>query len=517
MPQGAIDYARLAQQHGGQAVTPSPPTAIDYGALAREFGGQNVNEIRPDFRMTVKASEGVAGEHPHARTARWAGEALRGAAKGAVETIGHIADLTIRQIPGATEYFDVPVPPIPIDVTARTPAEHIGKTTERIAEVLAPSRAITNLGVKAATVGAPFLARAVGHTVGQLAPRVAVEAAGSAGLAAMQGGDPRVAAIVGGAIPVVGQAVAAAAPPLQEAAKKLVVQALGPTKERFKAIAERRAAEILKRGLGGSRESLKAQSQEMVEQFGEQIDDAIRQYGERAVDTRPIVDALERSKATFQTVARDGKTVVFDPRAVKQLSGLQRIIAELGPEARVDQLVAVRRAWDKVVADAGGYAHRAAGAIGTSLKEQSEAWAKRQATSAIRRLLDVEVPELSAINKEFAFWKDLDDVLTQTLKRTQPQGPGVGRLMAEGAGQMVGGVAGSGAGTAGTIGGAIALGKLSKMASAVFTSPRWRLANARLKDALADAIVNNQAGPIASVLARVGAVQGSQIPVPATR
>src|SRR5262249_8106536 len=129
--------------------------------------------------------------------------------------------------------------------------------------------------------------------------------------------------------------------------------------------------------------------------------------------------------------------VEFEPRAIRQLSGLQQIMDDLGPTTTVAQLRAVRQAWDKVVAQAGGYAQRASGSIGVPLNDQSEAWAKREGAGAIRKLLEADVPELAAINKEWSFWKNLDDVLTQTMQRTQPQGPGVGKMVAQAAGQAV--------------------------------------------------------------------------------
>jgi len=85
------------------------------------------------------------------------------------------------------------------------------------------------------------------------------------------------------------------------------------------------------------------------------------------------------------------------------------------------------------------------------------------------------------------------------------------RQGAEMAGQAVGGVAGAGAaGPAGAVGGAFALGKVARLAQTVFHSPRWRLASAQMKDRLAKAIANDNAGEITEALARITAVQGSK-------
>lgn len=323
-----------------------------------------------------------------------------------------------------------------------------------------------------------------------------------------------------------------AAPAVQAGAERRVVQALGPTKERFKAIAEKRAPEVLERGLGGSREALQAQAAQKAREAGQQIDALLEREGGRAINLRPVIDALEQAKSSFQTTRsvpladaiKDGLErtpgarvvgnaveipVVFEPRAVAQLSRLQRVMEDLGPEARVDQVVAIRRAWDKVVSDAGGFQHRRPSALGQPLKDISEAATKRQATTAIRQLLDSEVPDLSVINREFAFWKDVDSVLRQTIQRTQPQGPGLLGRVREGAGQVAGAViGGTAAGPLGAGAGAIVTGQLAKAAHAVFTSPRWRLVSARTRHQLADALASGNPERISTALGRASSATG---------
>jgi hypothetical protein len=290
-----------------------------------------------------------------------------------------------------------------------------------------------------------------------------------------------------------------AADALRASAETGVVKALGATKERFKALSEKLAPEMLKRGIRGSRESLAAQAAEQLSTSGQAIDDALQQYGARQAPIQSVVSALERSKAAFQGTNAAGQTVIFEPRAIHQINGLQKVLTDLGPDVRVDQLVAVRRTWDKVVADAGGFSHRAPGAVGQPLKDISEAAIKRDATTAIRELLNREVPELTALNREFSFWKNLDDVVSQTLKRTQPQGPSLTGTARDVGGQVMGSAM-----SGGNLGAAVALGKVAKMAGSVFTSPRWRLASAHAKDALADAIVSNSPSKIATALAQLG-------------
>lgn len=454
-----------------------------------------------------------------------------GIGKGIVNTGLGLAQM-IHKIPGVTAasdavqravYGDV-VPADQLMSAARETtkpqgtAEKIGFGVEQAAEFFIPGGAVRR-GAAAVAAKAP--------NVSTRAVKAGAEAASATGVSAIQGGDPLAAGVVAGGVTALvpgGRAAAA----LRTQADKKVVQALGPTKERYKAMAQRLTPEIQRRGLGGSRESLAATAAETAETVGGQIDDAIQQFGARTVDTAPVIAALEGAKDAFRTfrpmpmaeaVARGAHQapgvrivgdvvevpVVFEPRAIRQLDGLQSVIADLGPSPRVDQLIAVRRAWDKVVEQAGGFSHRASGAIGVPLKDQSEAWAKREAGSAIRKLLAEEVPELTALNKEFAFWKSLEDVLTQTMKRTAPQSKGLLNAAAKGAGQVVGGVAGSPAGAPGALGGAFVVGKVASTLEAMFTSPRWRFVDAKLRTALADALTSGYRPRIEHALARITA------------
>jgi hypothetical protein len=442
--------------------------------------------------------------------------ALKGAA-GIPVLFGRLAEL----VPGLPEAVDrlYGVPGISKNafITIRhhlestNAAQTVGKVAEQVAETIVPAGKIAKLGEVAAARFAPTLAPLVGKTAARLIPKATVEGAGNAALSAAQGGDARIGAVTGVAAPAFGVALESAPAALREQATKKVIQALGPTKERFKAIAARLVPEIQKRGLGGGREVLQQKAAGMLEAVGDQLDAALQQFGTQKVGTGPVVTALETAKDAFRTTAASGAVVAFEPRAIRQLEGLQKIVTDLGPDATVEQLVAVRRAWDKVVDQAGGFAHRAGGAIGVPLKDQSEAWAKREATGAIRDLLATEVPDLAAINKEWSFWKNLNDVLTQTLQRTQPHGVGVGRMMAEGAGQVVGGAVGVTQGAATGVGGAFALGKVAALAQKVFTSPRWRFVDAKLRNSLADAIANDRVGQATSLLVRISGIQASKV------
>ncbi len=475
----------------------------DYASVPDLELATRMLEKYPEYRDRVRLDASPAPEPPAESLVQQAGHVGAGAIRGAVSTVQTLAK-PIRWVTGMP-----PATPPPAETTT---AGTIGRGLEQVGELIVPAGKIGKASELAAAKLAPYLAPAVGRTAARLAPKMAVEAVGQAGMATVQGGDPRVAAALGVAAPAVGAAVEALPTKLKEQAAKQVVQALGPTKERFKAIAEKLAPKILQRGLGGSREALQQQAETTLAKVGSDLDAILQSHATQPIPIQSVVTALETAKDAFRTTSAAGKVVEFEPRAIKQLTGLQQVLTDLGPTPTVAQLVGVRRAWDKVVSQAGGFEHRAGGAIGTPLKDISEAWAKREATGAIRERLATDVPDLAAINQEWSFWKGLDDVLTQTLQRTQPQGMGLGRMVASGAGAAVGAVAGAEFGGATpAIGAALAVGKLADMAKTAMASPQWKFVSARLKNDLADAIVANQAGRIAATLTRIGAVESSKL------
>jgi hypothetical protein len=463
-----------------------------------------------------------------ARAADAAGDVAVGAAKGLGNTVVGLGDLAYRYLPGVKQASDAVQRAVAGDVV---PA---GQLFQGAREAVKPTNTAQRIGYGAEQVG-EFFALPAG--TGGLVAKGVTQGVGSGLLSKAQGattGQAGAAGAIGAVLPAAGAATGHLVKPLKESAQRGVQKALGGTKERFKAIGEKVAPEFLERRVGGvtgkSRPALLEEARANARAAGQQIDAVLQQAGGRATDSKPIVDALEDAKNAFQQIrtvtagelrtnphlAQSAKqiapglfeaTVVLDTRAVRQLSQLQQTITDLGRFPTVDQLVAVRRVWDKVVDQAGGYAQRAKGAIGVPLKDQAEAAVKREATTAIRKVLAQEVPELTAVNKEFAFWKSLQDVLVQTQKRTAPQRGGLGKTIVTSAG-AVGGFA-SGEGVGDKVENALIYGTLANRLDKVFTSPRWRLVSANLKNSLADAIASGKADRIHYAVSRLASATAS--------
>lgn len=444
-----------------------------------------------------------------------------GAAKGVGDTVATLGSL-VHKIPGVSAAVDALYGTPGVSqasfreaervTTPSNTAQTIGKGVEQIAEVLIPGSKVA-----AATRGM------------RLPARMGAEAVSSAGVSTAQGGDPISAGVVGAAVPVIGGALGSrAATALRESAQKKVAQALGAQKERFKAIAEKRAPEILRRGLSGSRQTLLRDATENARAAGAAIDDVLKGAGDQVVPTQAVVDALEDAKRGFmldrelsipeamrtgahrqagaQATNAGGISVpiVLDQRPIDQLTKLQDTMRALGDAPTVNQLVAVRRVWDEVVNQAGGYSHRSGSTFGLPLAEKTEAWAKREGTKAIRAVLAEAVPDLAKINKEFSFWADLKSVLRATEARTQAQSQILPRVITSTVG------AGSGFSSGDSMGerltNAAAGAVFAPKVIQILTSARWRLIGAGLRNALADAIESGSPGRIASAAARIAAV-----------
>jgi hypothetical protein len=314
--------------------------------------------------------------------------------------IGRISDAIL---PGA---FDKR----PGELIPQNTAQRIGYTGEQVGEFFLPSASIAKLG----RLG--DVARSVGQTL-------------------VQSSDPTAAGISGAVTAVLpgGSAIAAAPRALERSAEKSVAQALGATKEWAKAEAAKLAPEMVKRGIGGSRDAMLTLAKDTSRRVGQNLDDA---YKAAAAAGETVTSAVVKDHV--RTVAESLK-IADSHGALRVIPGTERVIArlqklddfvgQLGDQIPVDKAAHIKRTWDTLVSKAGLFGQKA----GASATDQSDAWALREASGAFRELLNRN-PTIAALNQEAAFWTGLKNVLKETEKRTQAQSSGLGSTVVGAAG-----------------------------------------------------------------------------------
>lgn len=312
-----------------------------------------------------------------------------------------------------------------------------------------------------------------------------------------------------------------AEPKLRASSATNIKQALNPTRDRLKVKTERITPEIQKRGLAGDLEDLKALAGQNVKKYGEKIDATISRSYDAPVELQSVRDKLNAMKAgTYNDVKVPGRVgterAVHNPTKLAQIDKVESLLDQYGDTMTAEQAHAVRKSWDEVIARAGGFDEKAgSGAYGVSLADWSEANVKRPLSNALRRELQKSVPDLRAINKEYGFWKDLEDVVKGTKTRKVGQQGGLsGKVAAagvRGAGAVVG--YGSGGGGIGAVTGALVAGELAERFTRLTTSPKWRLQSAAVKTRLADALASGSRDQIATVVGQMERAQGlSRVP-----
>jgi hypothetical protein len=438
----------------------------------------------------------------------------------------------LRKIPGVDAVSPKFIPLKPSQVESANTGQTIGGLVEQGAELLAPTRAVEAAGVKASELAAPYLTRVLSPKLAALIPKAAVSAAGNAALVKAQGGSNTAAGVTAGvsaAVPTIGMVASKIADTLKSSAEVNVGKFFNPTTKPFKAIVEKRTPEILDRGsevlgaLGRTRAGAVDVFDAARQQAGEAIDEALSVYGSDTVQDAPqrLMAALDTAKARYvktrivsaaeAAALPPSATVVgsmpggqvqiaiaLNPAKVKQIDGLKQIVQAHGNDMSVDDLVGLRRAWDEIA-----YATPSFGQIGPT---ESAKWAKKMGGDAIRSIVQSDRPDLAALNREFAFWKDLDTVMTATVLRKTGQVGGLLAPMAEGAGQV------AGAAIKGSLGQAWAVGKVAKLAQQVLASPRYQSLSANVKTGIADAIISGQRsgleGWLRTAAGRLGIVEG---------
>lgn len=125
-----------------------------------------------------------------------------------------------------------------------------------------------------------------------------------------------------------------------------------------------------------------------------------------------------------------------------------------------------KQAWDRSVAEAGGYA-------GNDFINNMKRATYREVANAVRDELNTARPDIAKVGKEFHFWKTAQDVIDSTVERTKSRQAPLSQNMMTAAGMAKGGV-----------GVALLLRNLTKLTQ----STGWNTTSAVLKDRLANLI-----------------------------
>lgn len=258
---------------------------------------------------------------------------------------------------------------------------------------------------------------------------------------------------------------------LKTKAVKLYTEALSPTTKATKRRAERIVPGLIKAKERGSLKLLQKKAGKKLATAGGQIETLVAKIGKNKVETKGILETLEKSKEKYIV---DG--VVVNKNAIKAIDEIGAVVAEFGEETTAENLVNLRRVWDEAIASRKGFEKFSDEITAFSLKAQKEG------AGAIREALSKTSPELAEVNKTFSFWKNVDDVVSSTLERTAGQS---GKLRQR-FGQGVGALGGLSGGAPGVIGGAI----LGDAVMKVVGSAAYKTSSAVMKDRLANALVN---------------------------
>lgn len=392
--------------------------------------------------------------------------------------VGRISDAIL---PGA---FDQ----VPVEIQPSNTAQRVGFASEQVGEFLIPSTAITKLG----KVGA--VARSAAQTLTQ---------GGGTGAAVLSGG---LTAVLPGA-----SAAASGASAFRESAEKTMAQALGATKEKFKAEAAKLAPQMLERGIGGSRKAMLTLAKDTAKSVGQVLDDAYEgaaAAGE-TINGQYIRGALQLTRDALQVKNAKGALTAIpgSERVIQRLGQLDEFVQSLGDDIPVDRAAKIKRTMDKIIDKAGLFGAKAT----SSATDNADAWALREASGSFRELLNRN-PTIAELNKELSFWVGLKGVLKETQKRTQSQRGGLIDAVRGTAGATAGATVGAAVGgPAGAAVGAMAGPLATQALSKAWNSPTFKTRlSGPAKNLLADALASGSTSRILGAVNKIAASAPAQ-------
>jgi len=271
---------------------------------------------------------------------------------------------------------------------------------------------------------------------------------------------------------------------LVKSAEKGIEKVLAPTKEVTKAKTAKVIKELTQEKLVAiSKEELQKQIKRKLIEVGKEFDDFFETTGIKGnTKIQPLIDLLEDAKDNFRV-----KGVVVEPKSIKIIEGLQDTIKQFGDELPNTDLRRLRQIWDKTIAKGKRFD------VAKTSEVLDELDLKKMLTDSMRDELAKANPKLAVINKKFAFYKNVDDVLEATIGRQKGQAGGLGKKLA-----FVGGLA-TGQGVIGKLVNATALSSFVK----TIESTAWRTVTSALKVKLAGALSNGNKALILDIMRQI--------------
>lgn len=277
----------------------------------------------------------------------------------------------------------------------------------------------------------------------------------------------------------------------KEKAVKLFTEALAPTTKVTKKEAEKVVPGLIDKGVKGSLQKIETRATKELTETGAKIDEIIEALPEGSkIKVKPVVDSITDWQQGYIV---QGK--VINDKAVKLGDDLKQVFTQFGDIVDTKNMRQIRQILDEEIAMGKGFTADVITKIDTKVKYE--------ATKAIREELAKEVPGLDALNKEYTFWKSVEDVVGATLERTKGQS---GRLR-EGAGALLGGISGAKGGVETALIGA-AIGKIM---TKVINSPTWKTTSAGVRNEIADALVSGNRERLFNVIRMSGILTKNEL------
>jgi hypothetical protein len=483
----------------------SPPTAGELEVIFAKVNTEQTPAPKPQAPAPAQPQQGMLS-----RAVNFGLDAVVGGVKGAANTVVGLGELAHQYVPGVGRVTDA------LYGGSQAGAYDAARTN------LQPTNTAQKVGFGLEQVGEFFVpaAKVAKIKTGSRVLRAGMDAVTAAPLALAQGASNVEAGVTGAlsaAVPGASAAIRGTRNALRTGAEKNVAQALGATKEWAKSDAAKLAPAMLKNGVGGSRKAMLERASAEVDAVGQKIGAEIRRVASAGgtVEGPAISNIILSAKNPLMVTNARGAMVPIPgtESVIKKLDDLSVFVDSLGTNIPFDKAAQIKTTLDKIVSKAGLFGAKAM----SSATDNASVWATREASGGFRKLMAEGSATLDDLNKEYAFWKGLKNVLKETEKRTQAQGGGLVAGITGAAG-VTGGLA-SGGDAGDKIQNAVLGGLAGRQLIKVMQSPWFRTkAAGPLKNKLADALANGRVNDALEVLARMTATlptTGRLSPVPA--